>query len=69
MPASRTDPVLLRRVERLIGVLAPVLDLLLTVGERVSRVLEGDDPDYAPPRMRRVGESAPRGLTFPEPER
>jgi hypothetical protein len=69
MPSSRTDPVLLRRVERLIALLAPALDLLLAVGDRVSRVLEPDDPYYAPARMRRAGESAPRGLTFEETER
>ncbi len=58
-----TNLVTLRRVERLIGVLAPMLDLMLAVGERVSRVIEPDDPNYALPRMPRVGESAPRGLT------
>jgi hypothetical protein len=63
MPTNGTDPIMLRRVERLIGALAPMLDLLLAVGERISRVLEPDDPYYAPPRMQRVGESAPRGLT------
>jgi hypothetical protein len=69
MPSSRTDPVLLRRVERVIALLAPALDLLLAVGDRVSRVLEPDDPYYSPARMRRAGESAPRGLTFEEAER
>jgi hypothetical protein len=69
MPSSRTDPVLLRRVERVIALLAPALDLLLAVGDRVSRVLEPDDPYYEPPRMRRAGESAPRGLTFEEAKR
>jgi hypothetical protein len=69
MPRSRTDPVLLRRVERVIALLAPALDLLLAVGDRVSRVLEPDDPYSAPARMRRAGESAPRGLTFEEAER
>jgi len=69
MPSSRTDPVLLRRVERVIALLAPALDLLLAVGDRVSRVLEPDDPYYAPARMQRAGESAPRGLTFEEVER
>jgi hypothetical protein len=39
-----------------------MLDLLLAVGERVSRVLERDDPAYVPARMRTDGESAPRGL-------
>jgi hypothetical protein len=63
MPTNGTDPILLRRIERVIGALAPVLDLMLAVGVRISRVLEPDDPYYAPPRMQRVGESAPRGLT------
>jgi hypothetical protein len=63
MPASDTDVVLRRRIERVIGLIAPVLNLLLAVGDTVSRVLEPDDPYYAPPRMRRAGESAPRGLT------
>jgi hypothetical protein len=69
MPASGTDPVLLRRIERLIALLAPALDLLLAVGDRVSRVLEPDDPYYAPARMRGAGESAPRGLTLEDSDR
>ena len=40
----------------------PVLDLVLAVGDRLSRVLEPDDPDYVPARMTGDGESAPRGL-------
>jgi hypothetical protein len=63
--SSQTNVVLLRRVERVIGVLAPLLDLLLTAGDRASRLLERDDRDYAPPRMAREGESAPRGLRRP----
>lgn len=62
MPASTPNPVLRRRVETVIRVLAPALDGLLAVGERISRVLERDDPDYVPARMARDGESAPRGL-------
>lgn len=54
-----------RRVERVIGMLAPLLDLLLAVGDRVSRVLDPDDPDYVAPRMAPHGESAPRGLRPP----
>ncbi len=65
MSASGTDVVFRRRVERLIGVLAPLLDLLLAVGDRVSRVLDPDDPDYVAPRVPRHGESAPRGLRSP----
>jgi hypothetical protein len=52
----------LGRVEAGIRVLAPFLDLLLFVGERVSRVLERDDPDYIPARMAAEGDGAPRGL-------
>jgi len=62
---SQTNAVLLRRVERVIGLLAPVLDLLLAAGDRASRLLERDDRNYAPPRMAREGESAPRGLRRP----
>jgi hypothetical protein len=65
MPTSGTDAVLLQRVERVIRVLAPALDLLLAVGERVSHLLEPDDPNYAPPRMAKEGEFAPRGLRIP----
>ena len=41
-----------RRVETLIRLMAPALDLVLAVGERVSRG-GGDDPEYYPPRMAR----------------
>jgi hypothetical protein len=50
------------RVEAGIRVLAPFLDLLLLVGDRVSRLLERDDPDYVLARMPTEGGSAPRGL-------
>lgn len=63
MAASGTDVVLRQRVERVIAALAPLLDLMLAVGDRVSRVLDPDDPQYQPPHMARHGESAPRGLT------
>jgi hypothetical protein len=51
-----------RRIEIGIRVVAPLLDLMLLVGDRVSRLVEPDDPDYRPARMARDGESAPRGL-------
>jgi len=38
------------RFEGLIGLVAPALDLLLTAGDRASRVLLADDPDYYPIR-------------------
>jgi hypothetical protein len=38
-----------RRIERLIGVAAPVFDLVLAVGDRVSRIV-GPEDDYIPIR-------------------
>jgi hypothetical protein len=38
-----------QRFERLIGLAAPVFDLVLTVGDRVSRIV-GPDDDYIPIR-------------------
>ena len=39
------------RVETLIRLAAPALNLVLAVGERVSRVVEPDDPEYYPARV------------------
>ena len=38
------------RVERLIGVLAPALNLVLAAGDRLSRVVEPEDSEYYPVR-------------------
>jgi len=38
------------RVESLIRLAAPVLNLVLAVGERISRLVEPDDHEYYPPR-------------------
>jgi hypothetical protein len=46
-----------QRVESLIRLAAPALDLVLAVGERVSKLVESDDVEYYPPRVTR--ESAP----------
>jgi hypothetical protein len=51
-----------RRVETAVRIASPVLDLVLLVGDRISRVLERDDPDYSTPRMPHEGESALRAL-------
>lgn len=42
------------RVESMIRLAAPALNLVLAVGDRVSRLVEPDDPDYYPPRSARV---------------
>jgi hypothetical protein len=54
--------VLRQRIETAIRLFAPVLDLVLAVGDGISRVLEREDPDYKLARMAYEGESAPRGL-------
>jgi hypothetical protein len=39
------------RVESLIRLVAPGLNLVLAVGERVSRIVEPEDPEYYPARV------------------
>lgn len=56
------NPKLQRGVEAVIRLLAPPLDLLLAVGDRVARVLAPADPDQVLARMPREGDAAPRGL-------
>jgi hypothetical protein len=46
-----------QRVEGLIRLMSPALDLVLAVGDRVSRIVEPEDVEYYPPRVTR--ESAP----------
>jgi hypothetical protein len=48
-----------RRVEGVIRLMAPVLDVVLAVGDRVSRIVERDDPEYYPPRVSRPPETEP----------
>jgi hypothetical protein len=67
MARASPNPVLRGRIELGIRILSPLLDLLLAVGDRVSRVLERDDPEYVAARMPSEGESAPRGLRPREP--
>ena len=42
-----------RRVESVIRLIAPALDVMLAVGDRVSRMVGRDDIEYYPPRVRR----------------
>jgi hypothetical protein len=48
------------RVETLIGVAAPFLDLLLAVGDRVSRIAEPEDHEYYPVRADDLPREEPR---------
>ena len=51
------------RVEALIGLAAPALDLVLAVGERISRIAEPEDYEYYPVRSREGTEPAGNGTT------
>ncbi len=43
------------RVESAIRLMAPALDLVLAVGERISKLVEPEDVEYYPPRSSREG--------------
>jgi hypothetical protein len=49
------------QVETLIRLMAPGLNLVLAFGERLSRIVEKDDPEYYPPRVEGVDAAAIRG--------
>jgi hypothetical protein len=40
--------------------MTPALDALLAAGDRVSRIVEREDAEYYPPRVRRVEPPPPR---------
>ena len=42
------------RVETLIRLMAPGLNLVLAAGERLSRIVEPEDHEYYPPRLGHV---------------
>ena len=49
-----------RRVEGVIRVIAPALDLVLAAGDRISRVVEREDAEYYPPRVTRGADQPPQ---------
>ena len=54
------------RVETVIKVMAPALNLVLAAGERLSRIVEREDPEYYPARVEgndtvSIGGDSPRG--------
>jgi hypothetical protein len=49
-----------QRIEGLIRLMSPVLDVVLAVGERVSRIVEPEDVEYYPPRVTREGAPPPK---------
>lgn len=57
------------RVESVIGVAAPFLDLVLAVGDRISRIAEPQDYEYYPVRAGELAERTREVETKREPER
>jgi len=47
------------RVEGVIRVMAPFLDVVLKAGDRLSRIVEREDHEYYPPRTGRGVEPPP----------
>jgi hypothetical protein len=48
------------RIEAVLRLSAPVLDLYLAAGDRLSRVVERDDLDWVPPRRALPPNETPR---------
>ncbi len=60
-PVAPLTPEQLRtrqRAETVIRLMAPALDVLLAVGDRLSRIVEPEDHEYYPPRTR-IGTEPP----------
>jgi len=65
-PPSPTQLAWRGRIETLIRLAEPALDLLLATGERVSRAVEPEDLDWTPPRaVSRSGPPARAGTGRP----
>ena len=48
-----------RRVETVIGLAAPLLDLVLAAGDRISRIAEPNDYEYYPVRAGELRDELP----------
>jgi hypothetical protein len=57
-----------QRVEAVLGLVAPALDLMLAAGDRLSRAVEREDLDWVPPR-RSLGTGQRSPLDDPETPR
>ena len=58
-----------RRVEGVIGLAAPLLDVVLFAGDRLARVAGRNDVDPEPPRLGRRAARPPLGGPTGAPER
>jgi hypothetical protein len=57
------------RAETVIGLAAPFLDLVLAVGDRISKLAEPEDYEYYPVRTGQLGERPAEPAPAPEPGR
>lgn len=64
-PPTPTQLAWRARIETLIRLAQPALDLVLAAGERVSRAVEPEDLDWTPPRA--VSTPAPPARVGPGP--
>ena len=48
------------RVETVIRLAAPALNLVLLAGERLSKLVEPEDPEYYPARTQRSADDEPK---------
>ena len=55
-----------RRVETVISLAAPLLDLVLAAGDRISRIAEPNDYEYYPVRAGELREELPGEKRRPE---
>jgi hypothetical protein len=58
-PLTRNQLRTRQRVESVIRMVAPALDLVLAAGDRISRVVEPEDVEYYPPRVTRGADTTP----------
>ncbi len=63
MPLTPGQQRMRERFESLIGLAAPALDMVLAVGERISRFAEPADYEYYPVRPREEREPGRDGTT------
>lgn len=66
MPLTPAQQRTRQRVETVIGLAAPFLDIVLAVGDRISRIAEPEDYEYYPVRAGELSEAGPgdgRGIS------
>ena len=60
MPLTPSQQKKRERIESVIGLMAPALNVVLMTGDRISRIVQPEDYDYYP--VRPLGEWQPRPI-------